>query len=272
MEMLKTGQFYGATSQKLELNELVITDTDYVHPFVDWHYHENTYLTFILEGKVFEGNRKENFHCTTGDLLYHNWQESHYNIKPEECFTRGFHIELKPNWFSQYDLPISIIEGSKRLINPELKLIMYRLFVLFKSNHPSRAALDAELLQFYSVATGGPGKLQENHWPRWAIRLKELLEDENTHELSLKEIATAVNVHPVHLSRSFQKYFKQSFSDYQQLKKIENASKLIIENKASLAGIAADCGFADQSHFIRAFKKHQGLTPYAFKKLIALGK
>jgi AraC-like DNA-binding protein len=33
----------------------------------------------------------------------------------------------------------------------------------------------------------------------------------------------------------------------------------------SLAGVAADCGFLDQSHFTRTFKKLVGATPGGFR-------
>lgn len=270
MEMLKTGQFYGSTSQKLDLDGVVITDTDYLHPYVDWHYHENAYFTFILKGNVLEGNRKGVFHCAAGDLVYHNWQESHYNIKPENCFTRGFHIELKPEWFTRYDLPSSIIEGSVRFDDPELKLIMYRLVSVSKEKNISDVAIDAELVRFYSTASSKTTLLESSVKPIWAKRLEELLSEPESHVLSLNAIAKAVDIHPVHLSRTFPKYFRHSFSQYLQLKKIEHSIKMIIENKNSLAAIAAESEFSDQSHFIRAFKKQQGLTPYAFKKLLAL--
>ncbi len=91
METLKTGSFYGQTNQTLHLDFATITDTEYTHDKVDWHYHENAYFTFILDGKVIEGNKKEVYNCTAGSLLFHNWQDPNYNIKPKG-YTRGFHI------------------------------------------------------------------------------------------------------------------------------------------------------------------------------------
>ena len=85
---LTTGQFYGHTNELLQLEGLTLTDTEYTHDYVDWHYHENAYFTFILDGLVLEGNKKETYHCSTGSLLFHNWQESHYISKPPG-FTRA---------------------------------------------------------------------------------------------------------------------------------------------------------------------------------------
>jgi AraC family transcriptional regulator len=97
MDNLKTGQFFGTTNETIHLTGITLTDTEYTHDKVDWHYHENSYFTFILNGKLVEGNKKETHTCESGGLIFHNWQEPHYNIKPKG-YTRGFHIELKTQW------------------------------------------------------------------------------------------------------------------------------------------------------------------------------
>lgn len=93
MRHLQTGQFYGQTNTIHNFEGITLTDTEYTHEKVDWHYHENAYFTFILQGNLIEGNKREIYKCSAGTLLFHNWHESHYNIKPKG-FTRGFHVEI----------------------------------------------------------------------------------------------------------------------------------------------------------------------------------
>ena len=62
MKHLKTGQFYGITNETIHLAGVTLTDTEYTHEKVDWHYHENAYFTFLLEGAVLEGNKR----CSVG--------------------------------------------------------------------------------------------------------------------------------------------------------------------------------------------------------------
>lgn len=42
MEQLKRGEFYGSHFHKLVFDEMAITDTEYTHDKVAWHYHENS--------------------------------------------------------------------------------------------------------------------------------------------------------------------------------------------------------------------------------------
>ncbi|TDO23943.1 AraC-like DNA-binding protein [Pedobacter duraquae] len=266
---LKTGQFYGVTNQTLQLQALIITDTEYTIPVVDWHYHENAYFTFIIQGNVIEGNKKEVYHCTSGDLLFHNWQEAHYNIKPKG-FTRGFQIELKQHWFDQYDISSDIMEGSSNIKHPFAKLEMYRIFATTKQDeNPSEAAIDSLLISLLSAASGYTTKKVVDK-PLWVNRLRQLLNDEpESHLFSLKELANVAGVHPVHISRSFPIYFNNTLSDYLRQLKIQRALALMSNPIHTLSSIAASCGFADQSHFIRIFKQYQQMSPLSYKKLIS---
>lgn len=103
MEYLNKGKYYGIPQKVIHYNDLIITDNEYVHNMVDWHYHENAYFTYLLKGNLIETSKTETYNCTPGTLLYHNRQEPHYNIKPEG-YTRGFQLECSKDWFSRHNL------------------------------------------------------------------------------------------------------------------------------------------------------------------------
>ena len=67
MNKLKTGEFYGTHYQKVALENLIITDTEYTHRKVDWHYHESPYFTYLLQGKLFESNKKDSCYLESGN-------------------------------------------------------------------------------------------------------------------------------------------------------------------------------------------------------------
>jgi AraC family transcriptional regulator len=267
MKIQKAGQFYGITNHDLVMNGLILTDTEYTLPDVDWHYHEHPYFTLILQGNLIEGNKKGVYYCSPGDLLLHHWQEPHYNKKPKG-FSRGFHIEIEANWLKQYSLPDNLLEGSLQLKDPRLKIMMYEIYREMKRNTAeSCAAIDSKLIQLLTSAVNGTQILVAAR-PVWVKRIEAVLQDyEESHCLSLSQLAHEAGVHPVHLSRTFTTYFGTSLGNYLRILKIQRALSQLTDTDIDLNRIAFNCGFADQSHFTRHFKSIFGSTPFAYRKL-----
>jgi len=265
MNKLKKGEFYGTHYQKSAFQDLIITDTEYTHSKVDWHYHENPYFTYLLQGKLFESNKKESYYLEPGNLLFHNWQDSHYNIKPPE-FTRGFHIELDKDWFSNFDIEITNFEGSINLKSPIIKNLMNQIFVETKiSDQYSNLSIASNLINIFSVIKKSKNGNLKN--PKWVNQLKELLIEEKIN-YSLKSLSSKLEIHPVHLSREFKRYFGTSLGNYIRLIKLNKAFYLLASKKFSMTEICYLCDFYDQSHFIANFKKIYDTTPTKFFKNI----
>ncbi|MBK8390873.1 MAG: AraC family transcriptional regulator [Saprospiraceae bacterium] len=267
MNHLTTGQFHGQTNQILHLPGITLTDTEYTQPKVDWHYHENAYFTFILEGSVLEGNKKEVYNCEAGDLLFHNWQDPHYNIKPDG-FTRGFQIELNNDWFDKFGFESSRIQGSMKIDHPTSKLLLYNIFKETKiKDESSPLAIESLLIQTLSQLFSNVDN-QKSKMPEWAHKVRQILNDDLTKNHSLEDLVKELSIHPVHLSRHFSKYFHCSLGEYIRKLKLTKAISLMKNHQYSLTEVAYESGFSDQSHFCRTFKQNIGITPFYYRKLI----
>ncbi len=267
MDFSEKGIFYGETNNTVLLDGLILTDTEYTKPHVDWHYHENMYFTFILEGSVIEGNKKELYNCTPGSLLFHNWEEPHYNIKPEG-FTRGFHVEVDPKWLKQADFNTDHLQGSLNVAHPGLKLLMYKIFMETRLNDGLSALSVSSLLMSVFSGLHETQKTEITAKPLWVAKIEEILQDRWSENLSLEYLAAVAGIHPVHLSRDFAKYFHSNLAEYIRKTRIEKALALISQRKMSFTEIAHHCGFFDQSHFLRSFKAVMGTNPSAHKKIL----
>lgn len=266
MKKLVQGEFYGTHYQKSTFEGLTITDTEYTHRKVDWHSHENPYFTYLLEGELFEANKKESYYLKPGSLLFHNWQDEHYNVKPP-TFTRGFHIEMTSDWFANFDVDLSDFEGSMTLKNPLLKHLMHKVFLESKVEDAySNLSMDASLVELFSSIK--ESKKASATKPTWVVQLQELIEEEHM-DCSLKNLSNLLGIHPVHLSRSFRTYFGTSLGNYIRYVKVNKAFCLITSQKLSMTEICYQCGFYDQSHFIANFKRMYGSTPTQLIKPIS---
>jgi AraC-like DNA-binding protein len=74
-----------------------------------------------------------------------------------------------------------------------------------------------------------------------------------------------------HMSvRAFERKFRGSFhlTPQKYLRKLQMrmASRALVYSSESLAKVALSCGFADQSHFTREFRRHFGRTPRDYRE------
>lgn len=267
MKFLQTGHFFGETNQRIYLNGITLTDTEYTHKYVDWHFHENAYFTFILQGKLIEGNKKETYTCANGSLLFHSWQEPHYNIKPEG-YTRGFHIEFNKDCFAEFDFDINSLQGNFIIENTDIKLLLYKIFRETKTiDNLTATSIEILLCETFWKMIRFRETLQKPR-PLWATKLKEILSESYADKLSLINLSHELNIHPIHLSRTFSKYFHSTFSEYVRKIRIEKSLALLPDKNLTLTEIAHRCGFADQSHFLRSFKEINGVKPSEYRKLL----
>ena len=70
--------------------------------------------------------------------------------------------------------------------------------------------------------------------------------------------------------RSLERYFLEKTgstpANYRLDCRLERAKSLLTDGATAIAEIAQECGFCDQSHFTRTFRKHVGMTPAVFRK------
>ena len=267
MKFLSTGLFYGNTAAKLFLNEITVTETVYTHEFVDWHYHENAYFTFLDSGKLIEGNKKEKLIYTPQTLLYHNCQEPHFNIKPEG-FSKGFHIEITGKWFEDNNIRNFSSKGSEIIQNPfVIRSVKKIINILRRSDPCSDIMLEEYIFEIFEKLSGTKTNTQ---FPKWVTSIREILHERYNDNISLAEIAHELGIHPVHLSRDFKKYYQCNIGEYIRKLRLQNALLLLKNNSVKLTEIAYLCGFSDQSHFLRWFKNFTGYSPSAYKKKFSL--
>jgi len=104
------------------------------------------------------------------------------------------------------------------------------------------------------------------HAPPWLAIARELLHDCGDAGLSIGEIARECAVHPVHLARTFRRFFGCSPGAYLRRTRIRRAAALLRTGRTPLTDVALRSGFADQSHMTRAFQRALALTPAAYRR------
>ena len=100
---------------------------------------------------------------------------------------------------------------------------------------------------------------------RWLVEVKAMIAEHCAEALTLEEMARAAGMSRYHLVRLFRASVGMTPHAWQLDLRIQRARSLLDQGMA-LADIALQLGFADQSHFQRAFKQRVAATPGEYRQ------
>jgi AraC family transcriptional regulator len=101
----------------------------------------------------------------------------------------------------------------------------------------------------------------------WMRRVREFVIQEWQHRrITLTDLARVGNVHPVHLARVYGSTFGETPAASIRRLRTEWAARELLRSSRSIAEIAAQAGFTDQSHMTRVFRGTFGVTPRAWRR------
>lgn len=89
-------------------------------------------------------------------------------------------------------------------------------------------------------------------------------------ERALPDLATALAVSPHHLSRVFHAATGHTISRHRMRLRVRSALERLAGGEQNLARLAADLGFADQSHLCRVVRSETGFAPSALRPALAI--
>ncbi|WP_274653058.1 AraC family transcriptional regulator [Paenibacillus humicola] len=87
-------------------------------------------------------------------------------------------------------------------------------------------------------------------------------------DIQARDVAAAVNLHPVYLQRIFKRSQQVTMTDYLIHLRMEKAKMLLARTEIPIAEIADYVGVSSRQYFSELFKKSTGMTPAAYRKSI----
>jgi AraC family transcriptional regulator len=105
----------------------------------------------------------------------------------------------------------------------------------------------------------------------WQVRrVKTHIETNLGAAITTKDLATLARLSSYHFCRTFRNSFGESPRGYVTRRRVERAQGLMLTTNTSLGQIAADCGFTDQAHLSRLFRRFVGETPSVWRRARAI--
>jgi YesN/AraC family two-component response regulator len=106
---------------------------------------------------------------------------------------------------------------------------------------------------------------EENAEPPMITRAKQYIRDNQAEELSLGQVAKAVNASSFYFCKMFKKGTGVNFTEYVSRVRIESAKNLLLNPNLRISEIAYQVGFQSLTHFNRVFKKIAGEAPTEYR-------
>ncbi|OUS75552.1 hypothetical protein B1748_16975 [Paenibacillus sp. MY03] len=96
-------------------------------------------------------------------------------------------------------------------------------------------------------------------------RAKQAIDRGYAGQVKLSELARSCGISDSHLRNLFQRHLGRSPKDYLSVLRAEHAKKQLLYADSTMKEIAESCGYADEFHFSKSFKKYTGLPPKAWR-------
>src|ERR1700722_16778664 len=274
MLILETAKYLGTNQSCVYTGGVYISLTHYKEENLPMrpepqpqHAHVNPHLTFLLQGGTEEKWENGVFERFAGDIVFYPAAKPHQNLQTL-AGSKNINFEFDPSFFKQNNLAESAIEKAARKTPAKIFLLL-KVYKETMFGDPCSGESVRMLLHYllegpersFKKASANKGG------PKWIIKVREYIQDRWNETVTLQELSQAAGVHPITVSKHFPRYFSCTLSEYLRRLKIERALGLIKSSPLSLTEIAFECGFADQSHFIRVFKATTGFIANDFRKL-----
>jgi AraC-like DNA-binding protein len=98
-------------------------------------------------------------------------------------------------------------------------------------------------------------------------RVGRIIHEINQNEFAdtVESVASRHDITPRYLQKLFLQHTGVTPQLFKKINRFQRSLKLLQGKRESLTSVAYDCGYFDQSHFIREFKSFTGITPSAYQ-------
>lgn len=122
------------------------------------------------------------------------------------------------------------------------------------------------LLRQSEMMADAPDSIRGTVLAPWRLRrCLDFLRDNLSDDIGLDELAASAGLTSLYFAKAFKRSTGVAPHDYLMRQRVERAKALLIDTDLKIAEIASSCGFCDQSHLARRFKRLVGIAPAAFR-------
>jgi AraC family transcriptional regulator len=226
---------------------------------VPWHVNDRAALTCVLQGGFEESLRSGSIDCAAPTVLFKPPGQLHSNRAGAEG-ARSLAIELPEQ------RETTALQTVRRVRSVQTNALVSLLVSELQARDACAGlAIEGLVLELLAAVGRTTASVPMASRPAWLDGALEELRARFRQPLPIHDVAAAAGVTPSHLARVLWRHEGLTPSAYVRRLRIDWAKMQLLRTDRPLVAIAVDSGFADQSHFTRAFSRVEGTTPGRFR-------
>jgi AraC family transcriptional regulator len=232
------------------------------------HFHERAVVGVILEGALSIEASSDSRVCRRATVYVEPQGERHAH-RVAAAGARVVSVQPDPTLADLIRPLAPVLESVDAFNHAGIAALAARLARELPTRDPvAPFAVEALALEIVTLVARTADRVPHHGPPPvWLRRAQELVHDSLPRSVRIAEIASVVGVHPARLVRAWHRHYRTPIGDYVRRLRLEWVCAQLVETDVPLSTIALRAGFADQSHFTRAFKAFAGLSPGRYRRL-----
>lgn len=253
---------HGEHVRRFEAGRFILFESTYTPAtMLPPHYHDVAALMFATAGSFAETAGRRTFQCDTYDVMIRPAGEAHtdrYGEKQTSCVI----VNVRPDVFPTLGTAAHLFDDAAVLPRPRVGGTVQRLATeLHVHDDVAPLVIEGLLLELIGMAA----RPARGTAPQWLTQARDYIHAHSGERPSLNDVAAAAGVHPSTLVRVFRAHYGCSPGEYLRNARLEAAKSALLSSDRTIADIALEAGFYDQSHFTTAFRRYTGMTPARFR-------
>lgn len=256
----KRNSYFGTTAQSIKTESFNVSLTH--HPAksnISLHAHEKPYLCLLAAGNYEEKSHHLDL-IQQGEVIYRTANYEHANsFLNEDSVCLNIEIDDPDHFMDQNGVQFPLTE-----LKQKGSIETYKLLFALKHDLPN----DVLNICCYESMLSQISMINDKGDITWIKQVKEFIKDDPLAPISLEELSINWGLHPNYIVRKFKEVTGLKLSQYLTKTRLEYSIHSMIKTEDNMTKIALECGFYDQSHFNRNFKKYMDINPLLFRKAI----
>ena len=253
--------------------------------FIDWHWHDELQFCLVTKDSIRVSVEGDSFTLHKGEGLFINSQRLHSIANAPGADATYICLDFHPRLIYGFDgsavqskflEPIICNEGLPYLRlsptepwGPGLIDLLLKTYRSYSSEAPDELQIAIWLASAWHIVASHPERADAGTQTAIRPQIRAAMEYVAAHlgePISLADVADHVGFARSTCSREFKRQLGCTLTDYILNARLQEASRLLLTNDASVATVAASCGFTSSSYFITKFRERIGTSPAAYRK------